>query len=301
MSAADDHFAPDLPDELARVASPDARVRQIASGFRFIEGPVWVKDRLLFSDIPQSKIFSWSPTDGLNVYREQSHGANGNALDADGHLFSCEHQSRLVSTTEPALGGERRIFVERFDHDGSKVRFNSPNDVVIHPTRGEVYFTDPYWGLPGDRREELMEYGKDQCWVFRCDPDGGNCRPIVKDFKRPNGLAFTPDGKELYIGDDQEKHVRRFGFSDVGDLVGGDVFCEIDNGVPDGMKVDTDGRLYCTAGDGVHVFLPDGRRAGKILCNEGPANCAFGGDANRTLYMTARTGLYAVDLLAQGV
>ena len=303
MPAPNDHLAAELPDEFAKLVAPDATVRQLASGFRFIEGPVWVKDRLLFSDIPQSKIFSWSPADGLNVYREQSHGANGNALDAEGHLFTCEHATRVVSTTEPALGGERRVFAERFEHDGSRVRFNSPNDVVIHPASRAVYFTDPYWGLPGDRREELMEYGKDQCWVFRCEADGTGCRPVVKDFKRPNGLAFSPDAKHLYIGDDQLKHVRRFDVADDGALGGGEVFCEIDQGVPDGMRVDADGRLFCTAGDGIHVFLPDGRRAGRILCKESPANCAFGGNGpsgGRKLFMTAQTGLYAIDLLTRG-
>ena len=294
------HFAPDLPDELAKVATENARVRQVASGFQFIEGPVWVDGRLLFSDIPQAKIFSWSPRDGLGVYRQQSNSTNGNTLDREGRLISCEHNTRLVSATAPAIGGERTMLVERFDHEGQKLRFNSPNDVVVHPATGAIYFTDPYWGLPGNRREELMEYGPDQCWVFRCDGDGSNCRPVVKDFKRPNGLAFSPDAKQLYIGDDQERHVRRFDVGDDGELGGGDVFCEIDQGVPDGMRVDADGRLFSTAGDGVHVFLPNGRRVGKILCKETPANCCFGGEEGRTLFMTAHNGLYAIDLLTRG-
>ena len=232
----------------------------------------------------------------MGVYREPSHGANGNDLDPGGHLLTCEHKTRLVSVTEPATGGERRVLVDHFEHDGKPTKFNSPNDVAAHPDGQSIYFTDPYWGLPGDRRQELMEYGGDQCWVFRCNGDGSECRPVVKDFKRPNGLAFTPDAKQLYVGDDQEKHVRRFDVASDGSLTGGEVFCEIDAGVPDGMRVDRDGRLFCTAGDGVHVFLPDGRRIGKVLCPETPANCRFGGKNGRTLYMTAHTGLYAIDL-----
>ena len=282
-------------DAMLDVAARDAEVRKVADGFQFIEGPAWVRDRLVFSDIPQNRMHFFRGGE-VSVYREPSHNANGNTVDPGGHLVTCEHATRLVSVTEPAIDGQRRVLVETFDHDGKPAKFNSPNDCVVHAASGAIYFTDPYWGLPAKNRAELMEYGEDQCWVFRVEADGTGCRPVAKDFRRPNGLAFTPDHGRLFVGDDERKHVRRFDVADDGSLSGGEVFCEIDVGVPDGMRVDRGGRLFCTAGDGVHVFAPDGKRLGKLLCPEGVANCEFGGEGRRTLYMTANTGLYAVDL-----
>jgi gluconolactonase len=232
------------------------------------------------------------------VYRDPSHNANGNTLDPGGHLVTCEHGTRVVSVTEPALGGERRVLVETFDHDGKPTKFNSPNDVVPGPD-DSLYFTDPYWGLPFRERHQFQEYGNDNCWVFRID-NAGKATPIIKEMKRPNGLAFSPDRKTLYVADDEIKHIKAFAVAADGSVSGGRVFCEIDQGVPDGIRVDREGRLYSTAADGVHVFLPDGTRIGKLLCPEGPANCEFGGADGKTLFLTAKTGLYAIDLLVPG-
>ena len=269
-------------------------VRKLQGDFQFIEGPIWIGDRLVFSDIPASTLFQLKG-DKISEFRKPSFSTNGNTLDAEGHLLSCEHESRVVSITEPAIGGERRVLVETFDNEGTETRFNSPNDIVAH-SGGVIYFTDPYWGLPGDRREELMEYGG--CWVF-CFKDG-KASPVAKDFGRPNGLALSPDEKTLYIADDQHGHIRKFTIEPDDTLSGGEVHCETDNGIPDGFRVAAGGEIFSSAGDGVHIFDTAGKRLGKILVPETPANCCFGGEDGRTLFITARTGLYAVKTKTTG-
>ena len=288
-----DALAPDDPAAFRQVVSDDASVRKLAGGFKFLEGPAWTGDRLLFSDIPNSTIHAYE-NGAAGVYRNPSNKANGNA-HRDGTLYTCEHESRLVSATDD--GGERRVLVDGFEHEGKPVKFNSPNDVAVAPG-GAVYFTDPPWGLPGNRRDELMEYGGS--WVFRHDPATGQTTPVAKEMSRPNGLCFSPDGRTLYVGDDKEKIIRKFAVEGDGSLTGGEVFAEIDAGVPDGIRCDADGRLYSSAGDGVHVFSPGGTRIGKILVPEGPANLTFGGPDGRTLFITAKTGLYAIDLNVSG-
>ncbi|MEM6562039.1 MAG: SMP-30/gluconolactonase/LRE family protein, partial [Planctomycetota bacterium] len=175
-------------------------------------------------------------------------------------------------------------------HEWDGKKFNSPNDIVVHSS-GVVYFTDPPWGLPGNQRDELMEYGGS--YVFRVD--GTEVVPVATDFGRPNGLAFNADESILYIGDDQKKHVRKFNVEPDGSLTGGDVFCDIDPGVPDGMRVDTDGNLWCTAGDGVQVFAPDGTHLGTVESPESPANCLL---ADGYLWLTARTSVYRIKVNA---
>ncbi|MEM1012347.1 MAG: SMP-30/gluconolactonase/LRE family protein [Planctomycetota bacterium] len=289
----------DMPVEMDRVVAHDAPVRKLADGFKFLEGPVWLGDRLVFSDIPASKMYVWSASAGVSVYRDESHNANGNTTDSDGHLYTCEGESRCVSITEPAIGGERRVLVDSYVDGGEPLPLNRPNDVVVHPKTGAVFFTDPVHGMSDDKFAKHSSYGG--MWVFRLDAGATSAVPAVRDFERPNGLCFSPDLSKLYINDDSRKHVRVFDLADDGSLSGGTVICEIDEGVPDGMRVDTGGRLFVTAGDGVHVFQPDGTRIGKILCPESPANCRFGGDGMKTLFMTSRTGLYAVDTLVEGI
>ena len=282
-------------DAFRRVVPEDAHVRRLADGFRFLEGPCWIGGQLYFSDQQQRKIFAWSPEAGVGVFREQSHNANGNARDADGDMITCETDTRLVSITRD---DRREVLVDGFDHDGRRVRFNSPNDVVVKRD-GTIWFTDPPYGIPPDKRGEQMEYGGR--WVFRYDPKDKSVTPVAKNFDMPNGLCFSPDESVLYVADSgKPHHVRRFAVNADGTLGGGEVFCVVDKGVPDGIRCDADGRLYATAGDGVHVFLPDGKRIGKILVPETPANCTFGGADGRTLFITARTGLYAIDLKVKG-
>ena len=289
--AMSDRFLIDDGDAFANVVAPDAAVRKLAGDFQFTEGPAWRGGTLYFSDIPSDVIHTWTPAGGVGVFRQPAFNPNGSTFDNDGHLITCEHGARVVSI---ALGNARMALTEGFDHDGRRVRFNSPNDVVVKRD-GTIWFTDPPYGI----KRDLMEYGGQ--WVFRYDPRDKSVTPVATDFDMPNGLCFSPDESVLYIADSgKPRHVRRFKVEADGTLSGGEVFCEIDKGVPDGIRCDADGRLFSTAGDGVHVFAPDGKRIGKILVGETPANCTFGGEDGRTLFLTAKTSLYAIDLKVKG-
>lgn len=268
----------------------DADVTLLQGGFKFLEGPVWQDGRLIFSDIPADAMYAWSPEAGVKAYRSPSFRSNGNTLDLQGNLVSCEHGSRVVSVT---VDDERKVLLDRFN---GKL-FNSPNDVVVR-NDGSVWFTDPPYGLPADKRAELMEQeGK---YVFCFDPNDGSLSKVASDFDMPNGLCFSPDEKRLYIADSgKPKHVRVFNVHGK-TLEGGEVFARIEPGVPDGMRCDEHGNLWTTAGDGIHVYSPDGELLGKVLCPETPANTCFGGPNGTTLFMTAKTSLYAVETKVKG-
>jgi gluconolactonase len=292
--------------EMAKVLTPDAKVEKLAGDMKFVEGPVWIPGPgdaagyLIFSDIPANQLKKWTPArvgttifinPDLGVFREPSNQANGNTLDRQGRLLTCEHASRRVTRTDLKTG-EVKVLCETFE--GKKL--NSPNDIV-EKSDGSLWFTDPPYGLPDMRK------GKEQARnrVYRLDPQGGEPKAVAEDFECPNGLAFSPDEKRLYIADSgKPHHVRVFDLNADGTLANGKVFCVIDKGVPDGMRVDQDGRLFTTAGDGVRVYLPDGAFAGLIPVPESPANCCFGGADGKTLFITARKSLYAVKLLVTG-
>lgn len=258
----------------------------IANGLGFTEGPVWHPNgMLLFSDIPNSRIHRWC--DGrLDVYREPSGESNGLTLDDQGRLVACEHGNRRVSRED---GGRVEALVTQFEAK----RLNSPNDVVVR-SDGRVFFTDPPYGLTSDSDRELPYNG-----VFTVDASG-TVTLLATDFDRPNGLAFSPDERTLYIADTNRYHVRAFDVATDGTLGHGRVFAEMrDEGRPDGMKVDTDGRLYVCAGT-LQVFESDGRPLGVIDCPQMPANCAWGEDGS-TLFITARTAVYRARLETRGI
>lgn len=278
--------------EFATIASPAATLRKLATGMQFTEGPVWF-DRdggfLVFSDIPGDEMKRWSPTDGLSTFRKPSHNTNGNTLDRQGRLISCEHGSRTVTRTDD--DGSVRTLAGQYDHK----QLNSPNDAIVK-SDGSVWFTDPPYGIDAKTQKE-QPYN----YVFRLDPETGGLRPVVEDFDMPNGLCFSPDEQRLYVADSgSPHHIRVFAVGADGALSGGQVFCVIDRGVPDGIRCDAQGRLYSSAGDGVQIFAPDGALIGRILVPETPANLCFGGADRRTLFLTAQTSLYAIDLLAVG-
>jgi gluconolactonase len=288
---------PDDPAAFARCVAADAQVTKVAGDFTFIEGPVWIKERgvLVFSDIPQDELKEWSPAGGVRTYRKPSRNANGNTLDAAGRLLTCEHSGRRVAVEEK--GGTARTVVDSFE--GRKL--NSPNDIVVH-SDGSLWFTDPDYGLktkPGTKEKEGREQPGN--YVYRHDPKTGRTTALVKDFVQPNGLAFSPDEKRLYVADSgTPRHIRVFDVAADGTLLDGRVFCTIDKGGPDGIRVDREGRVWSSAGDGVHVFAPDGKRLGKILVPEAPANLCFGGPDGKTLFLTARKSLYRVPVLVAG-
>ena len=265
----------------------DAGVEKVAGGFQFTEGPVWVPDgSLLFSDIPANIIYKWTPGGAsAEVFRQPSGHANGLTLDAQGRLLACEHDRR-VSRTE--ADGTVVALAERYEG----VRLNSPNDIVVK-SDGSIYFTDPPYGLPGHEADSELGYNG----VFRLAPDG-TLTLLDDSFERPNGLAFSPDERVLYVDDTQRQHIRAFDVQPDGTLANGRVFAELvkpgAGGRPDGMKVDVRGNVYCTGPGGVWVYTPAGEHLGVIETPEIPANLAWGDDDLKTLYITARTGLYRV-------
>lgn len=283
--------ATELADEFARCVDPKAEVRKLAGDMQFTEGPVWVPrdgGYLVFSDIPADEMKRWCEKDGLASFRKPSRNANGNILDREGRIVTCEHSGRRLGILEK--DGSLRTLVDRYDGK----RFNSPNDVAV-AADGAIYFTDPDYGLRGAPRD------LDGNWVFRFDPASGDLRVLAKDFDKPNGIAFSPDGKRLYIADAGEpRHIRVFDVLEDGGIANSRVFCEIDQGVPDGIRCDVDGRLWSTAGDGLRIYNPDGKLLGTIAVPEVPANFCFGGADGRTLFITARTSLYAIDVRVAG-
>lgn len=269
---------------------PDgAKVEKLAGGMKFCEGPVWTENDggyLVFSDIPQSKLMKW---DGktLTTFRENSHETNGNTRDREERLISCQHAARRVVRIDKNV---ETTLAERFDGK----RFNSPNDCVVK-TDGSIWFTDPSYGTP---KGDAKEIGG--CHVYRIAPGTNEVTKVADGFDMPNGLCFSPDEKTLYIADSgKPHHIRKFNVN--GDkLDGGEVFCVIDNGVPDGIRCDEQGNVWSSAGDGAQVFSPDGELITRVLCPESPANLCFGGADGKTLFMTARTSLYAVQTNVRG-
>jgi len=284
--------------EFKRCVAPEAKVQKLAGGMNFLEGPQWFPGEggyLVFSDIPANELKKWTAAGGVTTFRAPSQNINGNTRDGAGRLISAEHGGRRVSVTEK--DGAVKTVVDRFD--GKK--FNSPNDVVVK-SDGTVWFTDPDYGLPTNPQTKQKE-GREQPgnFVFRFDPKDGKITAVVRDFDKPNGLAFSPDEKRLYIADSgAPKHIRVFNVQPDGTLEGGRAFCKIDKGALDGIRCDAAGRVWSSAGDGVHIFAPDGSLIGKILVPEAPANLCFGGPDFRTLYITARKSLYSIPVLTRG-
>jgi len=277
-------------DAFARLVSPDAKVEKLAGDLKFCEGPCWTDSDggyLVFSDIPASEIKKWDGKN-LTVYREHTNNANGNTRDLQDRLVTCEHTSRSVTRMD--RDGSVAVLVHTYEGK----TLNSPNDVVVK-SDGTIWFSDPSYGI-NPKQQEL-----DGHYVFRFDPDSQKLTKIAEGFDQPNGLCFSPDEKKLYIADSgKPHHVRVFDVHDDNTLSGGEVFCVIDKGVPDGMRVDSVGNLWSSAGDGVQIFSAAGKLVGRIPVPESPANLCFGGQDGKTLFMTARTGLYSIKTLVRG-
>jgi sugar lactone lactonase YvrE len=275
------------------IIDPAAQVEQVASGFQFTEGPIWHPDGyLLFSDIPANTIYQWTPgASEAVVYRNPSGHSNGLTLDRESRLVACEHDRR-VSRTEP--DGTVSAIAERYQGN----RLNSPNDIVCK-SDGSIYFTDPPYGLPRQTEGKELDFNG----LFRLAPDG--TLTLLEDtFVRPNGLAFSPDEKTLYVDDTAEMQIRAFDVLPAGTLANGRLFADMrdpgKDGVPDGMKVDVQGNVFCTGPGGIWVLSPEGKELGRIEVPEVPANLAWGDTDGKTLYVTARTGLYRVRVRTGG-
>src|SRR6266436_1537473 len=258
--------------------SQDTLMERVATGFRFTEGPAWSREGfLLFSDVPNDKIMKYVPGEKPTVFRENSNGANGNAFDAQGRLYSCESRTRRVVRTDKK--GEIQVLADKWEGK----RLNAPNDIVIRKD-GHIYFTDPAFGAQSDTRE-LAFYG-----VYHINPKGV-MNLIAKPAGRPNGIAFSPNGKILYVANSDDRNVRAYDVDHNGAVSNERVVISNVEGVPDGMKVDEKGNLYVTA-KGIAVYTPEGKLLQNIELSETPANCAFGDPDLQTLYITARTSLY---------
>ncbi|MCW5946544.1 MAG: SMP-30/gluconolactonase/LRE family protein [Fimbriimonadales bacterium] len=268
-----------------------SKVSQVARGFKFVEGPVWTKAGVLvFSDIDGDTIYVYNPSGELQSWRSPSNRANGNAIDSDGTLITCEQATRRVTRT--GLDGKVTVLADRYQGK----RFNAPNDLAVR-NNGDIYFTDPPYGIQ-QSQEELGFYG-----VFRIKTTG-SVELLARDMLRPNGIGFSPDQKTLYVSDSARGHLRAYGVKSDGTLDVGRVFADMKGtkpGVPDGLAIDQRGNIYCTGSGGVQVFTPSGRRIGIIETPEIAANCAFGGADNKTLFITARTGLYSIRLGVPGL
>ena len=275
-----------------KIFPADAKVTKLADGFGFTEGPVWIArdgGYLVFSDIPKNQLKKWTARDGVSTFREPSQNANGNTLDRQGRLVTAEHSGRRVSRLEK--DGSLVTVADRFD--GKK--FNSPNDVVVK-SDGTFWFTDPPYGLPkGEQKEQAGNY------VYRFDPKTKTVTLLVQDFDMPNGLCFSPDEKKLYVADSgKPHHIRVFDVAKDGTVGNGRVFAVIDKGGPDGIRCDAQGRIWSSSGNGADVFAPDGSLIAKINLPKGGANLCFGGKNGKTLFITAREGLYAVETKVKG-
>lgn len=291
------------------LVAPDAAIEKLAGDFLFTEGPIWFRGGyLVFSDIPANTMYKWDPAGGISVYRKPSGfdgaewpagafiGSNGLTLDLEGRLVICEHGNRRVTRLE--ADGSLTVLAT---HDGQK-RLNSPNDVVFK-SDGAMYFTDPPYGFVGQDDDPAKELGYNGVYRWK----DGVLTLLHKEMTRPNGLAFTPDEKYLYVGNsDTKKRIwNRFPVLEDGTLGEPVVFADLTGwegqGNPDGFKLDTKGNLYCTGPGGTHVFDAKGTHLGVIVTPEIPANLHWGDADGQTLYITARTGLYRVRTKAVGI
>lgn len=277
--------------EFRRAVPEGSELRKLAGGFVFAEGPVWssAQDCLVFSDIPANVMKKWTAAQGVATFRQPSNNSNGNTRDLHDALITCEHTGRRVSIQPP--GGELTTLVDRYN--GRKL--NSPNDAVVK-SDGTIWFTDPPYGIQPSQQEQPANY------VFRFDPRDKSLTVVAEDFDRPNGLCFSPDEAKLYIADSgAPHHIRVFDVRSGTTLKNGKIFCVIDKGLPDGIRCDREGRVWSSAGDGVQIFNPSGELIGKILVPEPPSNLCFGGKDHKTLYITAVTSLYAIEVSGVGL
>ncbi|WP_017654693.1 SMP-30/gluconolactonase/LRE family protein [Fortiea contorta] len=266
--------------------SPTAKPQRLATGFQFLEGPVWLQEQkcLLFSDIPGNKILQMSAGGEVKIFREPSNNSNGLTRDLQGRLIICESQTRRLTRLEK--DGTITVLADQFQGE----KLNAPNDVVVK-SDGSIYFTDPLDIAIAKQQDQPQQR------VYRFSPDSQQLTVVADDFQLPNGLAFSPDEKQLYIDDSMRRHIRVFDVQAEGTLTNSRIFHDMNipqPGLPDGMKVDIQGNVYCTGAGGIWVFDANGSHLGTIVTPEPPANCAWGDDDYQSLYITACTSVYKI-------
>ena len=281
-----------------------ARVERLWTGTRWAEGPAWFAAGryLIWSDIPNNRMMRFDEANGnVGEFRKVSNNSNGNTVDRQGRLVTCEHGARRVTRTE--FDGSITVLADRYDGK----RLNSPNDVVVK-SDGSIWFTDPPYGILFDYEGHLSAMEQDGSHVYRIDGTTGALTRVATDFEKPNGLAFSVDEKYLYIADtgvthklNGPKHIRRFDVSaDSTKLGKNHIFADCTAGLFDGFRIDSDGRIWTSAGDGVHCFDPDGTLIGKILIPELVSNVCFGGPKLNRLFICGTTSLYSCYLAING-
>ncbi|MFC1802759.1 SMP-30/gluconolactonase/LRE family protein [Thermoproteota archaeon] len=269
----------------------EAQVEKILSNYQFTEGPVWIPEGfLLFSDIPANTIYKYESGLKPEIFLKPSGHSNGLTLDQQGRLLICEHERRVIRLEK---GGTKTILAEYYDGK----RLNSPNDIVVK-TDGSIYFTDPSFGLPNRTEGKELDF----CGVYKIEIDG-TITLLDGSVELPNGLAFSPDENTLYVDDSSSGHVYVFDVTGSGLLEKKRLFASVgglDGKGGDGMKVDVYGNLFCTGPRGISVFDPNGVRYGVIVCPEIPANIAWGDNDYKSMYITARTGVYRLRVKTGG-
>jgi gluconolactonase len=296
-----------IEDDCGLSSLLDGAEEWLCTGFIFTEGPIWIPDdhALLFSDIPGNCMYRWrSGASEAEVYRTPSGWSNGLTLDSRGRVLACEHGGRRISRGPYGSPGTTELLASHWEG----LALNSPNDIVTHSS-GAIFFTDPSYGVDKGRSPRFGAEGQRQDLpfqgVYRIDPDGTLCVVVKGGFSQPNGLAFSPDETMLYIGDSQERVVWRYVVNR--DLSLGERMLFVDQrgdsrrGVPDGMKVDVEGRLWTTGAGGVSVHTAGGECLGRFELAEHAANLTFGGEDFSTLFLTALTSVYRVDTRVRGI
>ena len=292
-----------LDGRFSRLFNPTAHVHKLFTGCHWAEGPAYfpASRGLVWSDIPSNRLLRFDEGTGhAGPFREPSGHANGNTVDRQGRLVTCEHGGRRVSRT----GHDGSVVTLADRYDGK--RLNSPNDVVVK-SDGSIWFTDPTYGIDSDYEGDRAESEIGASYVYRIDPATGAVTVAADDFVKPNGIAFSPDERQLYIVDTGRSHgahfpahMRVFDVSGDGRLLNGREFAACTAGFFDGFRLDEAGRIWTSAGDGVHCYDPDGTLIGKVRVPETVANVCFGGPKRNRLYICATTSLYAVFLFTNG-
>jgi len=300
MAAADFEV---LDERFARVPCMTANIHRLYEQCHWAEGPAYFPAGryLVWSDAPNDRMLRYDETsDAVSVFRQPANNSNGNTVDREGRLVTCEHGTRRVTRTE--IDGSITVIADSFNGK----RLNSPNDVVVK-SDGSIWFTDPTYGIDSDYEGNRAQSEIGASYVYRADPHSGAITVVCDDFVKPNGLAFSPDESLLYVvdtgrthGAENPAHMRVFAVGEGGNLSASRVFADCTVGLFDGFRLDTAGRIWTSAGDGVHVYDPDGTLIGKIKIPEVVANVCFGGPKRDRLFICATSSLYSVRLFVGG-
>lgn len=299
----------DVLDERLRPVVQGARLERLCTGATWSEGPVWLHedDSVLWSDIPNDRMLRWSARDGMTVWRQGVEFTNGHTRDRNGDLLHCSHGLRAIVRTPCGPRGidaatPDEVVVDRYQGR----RLNSPNDVVVRASDGSIWFTDPPYGILSDREGHRAEREQAHHHVFCLAPDGV-LHAATHWVQEPNGLAFSPDERLLYVSDtsaalrpDGHHHIAVFDVQGY-QLTNPRVFAVVEPGLPDGFRLDTQAWLYTSSEDSVQIYHPDGTRLGKIRVPEKVGNLTFGGPSRNQLFVVASTSLYRITLNTQGL